>query len=1085
MLTLILGTDWVANREQIFSMIAQDVSETKGGRILMVPELISHDTERRLCAAAGDTASRYAEVLSFTRLARRVADSVGHAAQECLDNGGRVVAMAAAARQLHSKLKAYASVETRPEFLVGLVDAVDEFKRCCITAKDLLDASARTEGSLAQKLEELALILESYDALCLQGKRDPRDQMTWLLEELEESTFAQDHVFYIEGFPDFTRQHMAILGHLIRNCQNVTVSLNCDKPGSSMLAFEKAGDTALELIRIAQQSGVEVHIQDVQPRNSRLSVVREKLFQGVMDQQLTDGVLQAYRTETIYQECLCAAERVMELVRSGNRFRDIGIVCADMSTYGNTLAMVLERCHIPVYLSGTEEILKKPAVSTVLTALDAVLNGFEQQDVLDYLKSMLSPLDLATCDRIENYVILWGISGNRWLKPWDKHPEGLDGHWNDKTRQALQELNDARSMALGPLECLKEGFRDATNLGQQVEALCRFFEQIHLSERLDVLAHELDAQGDNRSSQILNQLWEILLTALEQLHDVLGQTAWDAETFSRLFRLLLSQYDVGTIPPVLDAVTAGPVSAMRCQQVKHLLVLGALEGNLPGYGGSSGVLSDQERTALRELGVTLTGGAMDGLQAEFAEIYGVFCGAEETVAVSCPGGQPSFVFRRLCELAGGEAEVSWELCNALGDPVEAGAYLVRFNAVDTANALGIRDHYDSIKARKEHKLGSITKENISGLYGEKLTLSASQIDRQAECRLSYFLRYGMRANERKPASVDPAEFGTYVHAILENTARHIKELGGFRKVSMDEAVQIAKRFSMEYAKERFGTLDTQRVSYLFNRNSQELELIVQELWKEMHDCSFEAVDFEVGFGITDERAAVRIPGQTMNAQLRGFVDRVDAWENGDQRFFRVVDYKTGKKDFDYCDIFNGLGLQMLLYLFALEQEGGSLLGLDAKPAGVQYFPARVPLVSADGVLTSEEAAAAREKLWKRKGLLLSDEAVLEAMESEDAPKRMPYTRKKDGSLSGDLADAEQFALLKAYVFGLVGKMVDDIASGCVTPNPYTRGSSHDACTFCPYGIVCHLETVEERRNYKAMTVQRFWDEVRKEVSDRE
>ena len=37
--------------------------------------------------------------------------------------------------------------------------------------------------------------------------------------------------------------------------------------------------------------------------------------------------------------------------------------------------------------------------------------------------------------------------------------------------------------------------------------------------------------------------------------------------------LLLSQYDVGTIPPVLDAVTAGPVSAMRCQEVDHLILL--------------------------------------------------------------------------------------------------------------------------------------------------------------------------------------------------------------------------------------------------------------------------------------------------------------------------------------------------------------------------------------------------------------------------------------------------------------------------------------------------------------------------------
>ena len=64
-----------------------------------------------------------------------------------------------------------------------------------------------------------------------------------------------------------------------------------------------------------------------------------------------------------------------------------------------------------------------------------------------------------------------------------------------------------------------------------------------------------------------------------------------------------------------------------CIRDRHLIVLGAEEGKLPGYSGSAGVLTDQERVALRELGVPLTGGAMEGVQAEFAEIYGCFCGA--------------------------------------------------------------------------------------------------------------------------------------------------------------------------------------------------------------------------------------------------------------------------------------------------------------------------------------------------------------------------------------------------------------------------------------------------------------------------
>ena len=1081
MLHLLLGRDWTANRDLILRRIARDVKEKKSNRILMVPELISHDMERRLCAAAGDTASRYAEVLSFTRLARRVADTMGSAAEECLDNGGRVVAMASAARQLSSRLKAYAAVETRPEFLTGLIDGVDEFKRCCITSADLSRAAEETEGSLSQKLEELSLLMEGYDALCSRGKRDPRDQMTWVLEQLEEGNFAQNHVFYIDGFPDFTRQHLAILEHLIQFSPNVTVSLNCDMVDSPMLAFEKAGATAAQLLSCARKAGVEVEIEYIKETEIPLKPVRERLFQGPITEGEAKDCLHAFRAESPWQECMGAAQEIRKLVAEGCRYRDITLVCTDMGVYQPLVDLIFHRFHIPVYRSGTEDILQKSVIHTVLTALEAALTGFDQRSTMRYLRSALSPLDPDTCDLVENYAIIWGIRGQKWTKSWENHPEGLSADWNDYAKARLEKLNAARSRAIDPLARLYQSFREAKDLRSQVLALYRFLEDISLEKRLSAMARELDEAGDNRSAQILNQLWEILLSALEQMYDVLGDTHWESEHFASLFRLLLSQYDVGTIPPVLDAVQMGPVSAMRCHQQKHLILLGAKEGSLPGYTGTFGVLTDQERVTLRQLGVPLTGGNLEGIQAEFAEIYGVFCGAMESVRVFCSGEQPSFVYRRLAELAGGEREVEVPLDFATADETEAGAWLARWNAAQTAEALSVLESYGETCSRRDYALGKVEKEQIEALYGQTLNLSASQIDRQAECRLSYFLKYGLRAQERKEATVDPAEFGTYVHAVLENTCRCIRDMGGFRKVSLEETMAIAHRFSEEYAAEHFSQLDSQRMTYLFRRNTLELDMVVRELWTELKDSQFAPKDFEVNFGGEGGLPPIAVPNHGMNAILRGFVDRVDTWDSGGSSYYRVVDYKTGKKDFDYCDVFNGVGLQMLLYMFALKHSGEDLLGSHPVAAGVQYFPARAPYILSEGMLDEEEAEKLRQKEWKRRGLLLQDEAVLQAMEPGEAPKRMSYTVKKDGTLSGDLADRDQLKLLEKYVFRVLGSMVEDIASGNVEPNPYTRGTSHNACAFCPYGSICHKDSVEGRRNYKKMDAQKFWEEVGKEM----
>ena len=1079
MLRLLLGTDYVALRDAVLHQIGQDIENGLGNRIFMVPELISHDMERRLCYVAGDTASRYAQVLSFTQLARRVAEGMGNAAMECLDNGGRVVAMAAAARSLSGRLKAYASVETRPEFLIQMVDAADEFKRCCITAGDLLAASQEAEGNLGQKLEELGLLLSGYDSLCARGKRDPRDQMTWLLEQLEDSDFGAQHVLYIDGFPDFTRQHMEILAHLIRTSALVTVSLNCDNIDTEQLAFEKAGQTAAALYRCAREAGVAVQVEHVTGREDPLAQVCEALFQGDGPENVEQ--LQVFCAESVWDEVHHAAQQVLELVRGGCRYRDIAIVCCNQAAYENALKLVFHRCKIPLYMSGTEDILSKTVVNTVLAAMDAALGGFEQTDVVRYIKSQLSGIGPDDGDILENYAILWGIRGSKWLQPWTQHPNGLGEPWNDWATARLEKINRLREQVMGPLEKLRDGVRKAVNLREQVQALYTFLSAIRLDDRLRVLAQKMQEDGNPRDAQILNQLWEILLGATQQMHDVLGETVWEPEYFTRLFILLLGQYDVGTIPPVLDAVTAGPVTAMRCQQCAHLIVLGAQEGALPTYGGSAGLLTDSERDALRALGVPLTGGALDGLKTQFSEIYGVFCGARQSVRVSYSGGQSSFVYRRLQRMTRQEQRIASGFEATQTSPWELGAYLARWGAEDMAQALGVYTEYKQAAEHIAYTPGNVQQEQIRGIYGERLNLSASQIDRQAQCRMSYFLKYGLRAKERKEAAVDPAEFGTYVHAVLENTASDVMDRGGFARVSLEETMEIAMQHADDYAAERFGQLDSARIGYLFRRNRAELQSVVAELWEELKDSDFLPAFFELGFGEDQAMDAIAVPAKKMQAVLRGFVDRVDIWRQDGRSYFRVVDYKTGKKDFDYCDVFNGVGLQMLLYMFALEQAGADVLQGRSFAAGVQYFPARMPYLSADGMPTQEQAAKLRKPELRRKGLVLADTDVIQAMEPNDPLIRTNCTRKKDGTLTGDVADREQFRLLRQYVFALLGNMVDDIASGNVTPNPYTRGTSHSACTYCPYDTVCHAGSVSGRRNYKAMTPNRFWEEVAKEV----
>lgn len=1081
MLTLITGMDWKANRQKVLHLLSLDIHAEKNNCILMVPELISHQMERQLLKCCGNSASRYAEVLSFTRLADRVAAYSGNKALSCLDGGGRIVAMAAALRQLYSKLKTYAAIETKPEFLSGILEMIDEFKRCAITPADLMDASGKTEGLLAQKLEELSLIMEAYNAVCAQGKRDPRDLMDWLLDQLESTDFAANHTFYFDGFPDYSKQHMDILKHIVSNSANVVISITCDCPGSDTLAFEKAGETAKDILRFVRHNNIPYHVINTSADQSALSVVCNKLYQGDLIQGEAETYLHVFHTESVQDECNAVVERIYELVSSGSRYRDISIVCTDFNRYAYTLQAAAQRAHIPLYLAGTESVLEKNVIQSVLSALDAALSDFGQKEVFRYMKSILSPLEIHQCDQIENYAILWSVDGGKWLQNWDKHPKGLNVEWTEYHQEHLRTLNDCRAKLITPLHNLRIALKSAQNVRQQVVALYDFVESIELKSCLQKYAFKLQQQGNHRNAQIMNQLWEILLSALEQLHDVLADTVWSTDTFVRLLKLLLSQYNVGTIPAVLDSVTAGSVSALRCHSVPNVVVLGASEGNFPSYGNSSGLLNDLERSQLLKLGFPLNPGVIDGLQTQFSEIYEVICSATETVDVYYSDPQPSFITKRLAVMAGADVKVTPIWGAALTDSVEAAAILNRDSHRDFACDLGIECIYDDITASKSHQLGKVAQYHIISLYKNNLDLSASQIDKLAGCRFNYFLRYGLHANERKIVSIDPAEFGTYVHAVLEDCARAIVDKGGFKKVSLDETLRLATAASEKYFNEVFSQLDSKRMQYHFEKNTRELLIIVSELWHEMQDTDFEVFKLELEFGNKGEMPAVPISGNLLNVQLQGKVDRVDVWDDKCEKYIRIVDYKTGSQTFDYCDVFNGLGLQLFLYLYALEEQGQSVLGKKPQIAGVEYFPASVPYILTSGAVPKEEADKLHSSSFKRKGLIISDEYVLHAMEKSDPPLRLPYTRRKDGSISGDIASSDQFKMLKKHINNILKKLVIDIESGNVEPNPYTRGSDKNVCKYCPYGTICHSNQVEGRRNYQAMKANRFWEEMSKEV----
>ena len=1084
MLRILYGRTHSGKTRRLFAELTARAAEGETGLWLLVPEQLSHQAERELCRQGGDAISRAAEVLSFTRLAARVFATAGGVSARYLDQGGRLLTMALALEQVRSQLRLYAS--RTPEALARLVTAVDEFKSYDITPERLREAAGQTGGELAVKLEELALLLESYDAACANGALDPRERLTRLRLALEHSGMAEGRRVYVDGFSDFSSQERGVLELLLQDAEELTVCLTCDGLTEGEDIFEAERSTAAVLTRMAARHGVPVETVAMAQDDGRpaaLQLVERALLTREAVTGTAGEAVGLYTATDRAAELGRAAGRMRQLASEGLRWREMALACPD-DRVARMAEAVLREHGVPVFRSAATQLLEKPVLSLVTGALTAVTGGMQTAEMLAVLKTGLTGLSPAQTDALENYTRRWRLQGEDWAQPWQRHPDGYDGRWDEAAEQRLGALNDARVIFALPLLRLRDALRTAQNVAAQTMALYNYLEEIGYRNQLTGLARQLAEEGRAQEAQETGQLYEILCTALEQLYGVLGAAQYRPEELLSLLRLTLSQYDVAAIPATLDAVTIGTLPALRRSSPVVLFVVGVEEGRMPAYGEPTGVFTEQERAALRSAGVELAADAEGRLQQELAAAYQVFSAPLRRLEVSCTtgeGAQPSFLFVRLQALFPAlPVEPAGPDLSTLR---HAAAYCLATGAEAAEPAL--QAELARLRRRAEWAPGSLSRQSVQALYGRTLRLSASRLDCFARCRFAYWMEYGLRLQSPGEADFDAPAFGTFVHAVLERTARDAAARGGFAQLSDAEVSALAQGHIDEYCRENERNLAGRdaRFAHLFQRHGREALTVVRELAAELRVSAFTPCAFELRFARDGQLPPVEVRGAHANGELSGAVDRVDHWQNGAVDYVRVVDYKTGKKAFDYADVYYGMGLQMLLYLFALESQGEQAFGHRVQPAGVLYFPAREALVRSQSRYSADKLESERRKQLRRSGLLVSDPLVLSAMEESEKPQYLPLRYGKDGAATGSLMDHEQMALLRRFVRRRMGELADGIAAGEVLPNPARRGS-HDACEWCEWAAVCHLDAPCGAPRYLAGVKQaEFWEKLRQEVGE--
>lgn len=1116
MLHLITGRSGSGKTEYLLQVLGTLAQSGNNQLLLIVPEQYSFDSERSVLEHFGNQTGQNITVLSFTRLADYVFKKLGEAGGTDPGDGTRIIYMLRAMNMVQDNLKYYQNHTDSVPLARQLVSTAKEVQQAGISLEMLDNISGKTERqTFSRKLNDLTLIFRAYEAMISQKYPNADRTVEILCSRLDETLALQGYTAAIDGFKGFTGQEMDIIRRLFRQCNEVYLSLCTPDPytDDSTMLFRSINKTASQITSIAKEENIRVVLS--KPEETGVTPGRrfhspelahlEANFFSPLDRPFAgqNTHVTVRSSQDLFEECRWIAAASRKLIREqGLRCEDIAVIVRHEEEYRWDLISAFRQYGIPVFDDSRQPVANQPLMVFCRSVLD-LADSFSKEKFLRYLKTGLSPLSELEYSKLENYILLWNLKGKELHQEFTKNPLGLgipdDEKTQEKAARQLAELNEYRERSVVPLEKFSRQVKKGT-FREIGTALYNFLQDSDVPATLLTIASGYAEEGRIALAREQNEVWNLLMQILEQLASVYGDEVSTIQNYKNLFSAVVSVSTLGEIPQALDEITIGSADRIRLASPKVVFVAGCEEGVFPADGSNTGLFTAQDRKELSDNHMELS--LSDDLIAaeERFTAYTAATAASEQVFFSYhrvdtegQGLYPSAIIESVKSLFPDQNKPDAELdvsvlyppeyfCETERSSFQTFAGLLHPQTeTEQDNAYALREVLQNSKTERD-RLQALDRtakqepfhienhEIAERLFGKNMQLSASRVDTYYRCPFQYFCRYGLNAKPRKPAELDPAQSGTVIHYVLE----HLLQEDTIEKLVLspeEERRAAVRKWLNQYMNERMGGQEDKSLRFLYQYNQQALALddIVNRLCNEFAQSQYVPTDFELGIGTKDGLPAYSLPlDDGGSLHITGSIDRVDTYKTKDTTYVRVIDYKTGGKEFVLSDVLYGLNMQMLIYLFAIEAGGAERYG-KVTPAGILYYPAKrnpISQTSRSGPSSKERQQQTRSN--RQNGLFLWDHESLTAMEEDLGGQFIPVTTKKDGSLiEKGLISRPNMKLLRNEIDTQLTGMAMNLHQGEIPALPaYNTTHYQHVCDYCDFRPVCGFEDGEQRNILK-------------------
>lgn len=1168
-LQLIIGGSGTGKTEKMYgSLIKKSVEGHRRGEhfLAIVPEQFTMETQKTIVALSETRGTMTIDILSFQRLAKRIFEEAGLSTLKVLDDTGKCLILRKIIEENKDKFTVFGSKAKMAGFIEEMKSMVCELYQYGISEDKFEEMlkSAEKRPLLYAKLEDIKLIVSKLKEYLSDKFVMDEELLQRVCELIPDSNIVKGSYITLDEYTGFSPVQYDVIRMLLKYAAQVSIAVtvrDADKidysRGNETDVFGLSIKTINKLKQIAVEEHVEIYSDMILTEmhrtktDSAITFLEKNIFKyGVKPYNMPHreepkgghirDEISIHVCANPVSEAEYAAYTIHELVwKEGYRYRDIAVVTADIESCYYSITEAFCKHDVPCFIDYKRSIIANPMVESIRAVLEIITDNYSYESVFRYLRCGMSSLDRNEIDLLENYVIRHGIRG---VKKWSRIIENEREEYETARQKVLDDTLELYQM-------FKSNRRQTVK--EAVSSLYNFVIRLNMEKKLSDITEKFYEMGDISRGNEFSQTYELVVELFDKTVFLIGNEKINARELAAMLDSGFEDIKVGIVPPTLDRVVVGDIERTRLNNIKVLFLIGANDGLIPKSCGTPGVLTQSERSFLSENGITLSPTARENAFIQKYYLYRVLTKMSEQLFVSFKRSgndgssqRQSYIITTLMNMFKGIRVVDEEKENADILPknvtniksavsyVSKNIYAYISGRLNDSEINVFRELY-VLCTKNGNEMGSLIRaasysiENTAidkavarAIYGDNMHNSVSRLETFAACAYKHFISYGLMLMERKEYEIERSDIGSIYHSAIELFFRKVKD----RKISFDRLdgqlrdLIISESVKEAVAKEKNSVFDdSSRNAYMIDRIKNVSKKTVWILQQQILAGEFTPSEFELHFSSDyglDKLKYIYDDGTQMG--LRGVIDRVDYYNDGDDIYVKIIDYKSGSKKLEINDIYHGLQLQLVIYMeAALELTRKKYPEKNVIPGGMFYYNIDNPVVNSDEIPNGSMDGTESVKqnidnivLGKQRinGLLCSDEQVINAFD-----KNMPEIKEQGGdslyipvgytkkgafkSGSGQITGYDMNNLIH-FVHMQTGELGKRILEGDIGVNPYIKSydGGETPCNYCEYRTICgfdkNVKGVRARTIHKEKS-EEIWRRIREkggaesESNDRE